>query len=71
MDLSSTIEILDGIKNMFTSDSDKDINKKTQEVLLRNYFAEVYYNKTLLDTINLNSGLDNNRLKSIKAMHPI
>lgn len=69
--VGTSLEIIKTIKDLCISFTKDDSNKKVEELLLRNYYSEIYYNKEVLETINLNSGLDKEKLVSIKLIAPL
>lgn len=68
--IGTGIEILKNLKDLCSSPSNQQQDKKIQELLLRNYYSEVFYNKKILETINFNN-LNKNPLESIKAVAPL
>lgn len=71
-ELSTTVDILNGLKNLVSrSESQKDNERQFKELLFRNYYSEIFYNKKIFETINLNSGLNKDFLASLKEIAPL
>lgn len=70
--ITTTVELLGKLKNLVFSDTtQKNEEKRLHELLFRNYYSEIFYNKKILETINFNSGLNENPLESIKQIAPL
>ena len=71
-EIATTVELLENLKNLVSSNTTKKSKEKyLHELLFRNYYSEVLYNKKILETINFNSGLNENPLESIKQIAPL
>ncbi|MCR5187415.1 MAG: hypothetical protein K6C97_00665 [Treponema sp.] len=68
--LGTGVEILKNLKDLCFVPSNQEQDKKVQELLLRNYYSEIFYNKKILETINFNK-INNDSLKSINEIAPL
>lgn len=70
-EIRTTVELLNGLKELLSSNSDKEENSLSKELLFRNYYSEIFYNKKIFETINFKSGLNQKPLESIKEIAPL
>ncbi len=70
--ITPTVELLGILKKLVSSDTTKKSEeKRLHELLFRNYYSEIFYNKKILETIDFASGLNENLLESIKQIAPL
>lgn len=69
--INSGLNALVTLKELFSSNSNKEEQKRNMEIVLRQYNAEVLYNTKMLDTINFNSRLNDDRLGALRSIAPL
>ncbi len=71
-EIATTIEILNGLKSLISStNTEKEKEVQLRELLFRNYYSEIIFNKKLFETINFQSGLNQDWLSTIKEISPL
>ena len=69
--IDTGLSIFMAVKELFSKNVGKEEQKRALEVLLRQYNFEVSYNKQILDTINFNSRLNDDRIGTIRRVAPL
>lgn len=69
--LSSGLGIASVAKDLLEIRSSKKKKKEMLEIALRQYYSEVYYNRRVLETINIDNSMNKEKLSAIKVVAPL